>query len=100
MYVYIYIYIYIYQSTDLSNFLIPLQIKPIDKIWESQSNLRNLDNTQVELYLLRSCQNVYKVNHILRTNVPTLLLKELNRFDQGLRLSLEIICRSSVTDMA
>ena len=29
-----------------------------------------------------------------------MLLEQLRRFDQGLRRSLEIICRSSVTDMA
>ena len=52
------------------------------------------------MHLLRSCQSVCKVNHILQTVVPAMLLEQLHHFDQGLHRSLETICRSSVTDMA
>ena len=74
--------------------------KRVDKILESQSNLGNLDDPQVELHILRSCQSVCKVNHISQTVVPAMQLEQLHRFDQGFRRSLEIIYRSSVTNMA
>ena len=46
-------------------FLRPSTAKRVDKILESQSNLGDLDDPQVELHLLQSCWSVCKVNHIL-----------------------------------
>ena len=74
--------------------------KRVDKVLESQTLLSNLEDPQVELHLLRSCQSICKINHLLRTVTPALLTDQLRRFDVGLRRSLEIICRSSITDTA
>ena len=71
--------------------------KRVDKILESSANLGNLDDPQVEF--LPSCQSVCKVSHFTNV-VSAMMLEQIDRFDQGLRRSLEIICRSSVTDMA
>ena len=42
----------------------------IDKIWESQQHLQDMEDPQVELLLLRSCLSLCKLNHILRTVPP------------------------------
>ncbi|XP_062518293.1 uncharacterized protein LOC134193482 [Corticium candelabrum] len=74
--------------------------RKIDKILSCQSRLTDLEDPQVELHLLRSCLSLCKVNHLLRT-VPSEKVKfQLERFDSELRSSLEVISRSSVSDVA
>ena len=42
----------------------------VDRVSVLQERLRDLDDPQVELHLLRSCLGVCKLNHLLRTIPP------------------------------
>ena len=70
----------------------------IDKILLTQSRLCDLDDPQVELQLLRSCLGMCKLNHLLRTTPFGEADCQLQRFDTGLRHSLQLITRSSISD--
>ena len=72
----------------------------VNRILEPQSHLSDLDDPQVELHLLRSCLSICKLNHLLRTTPPDRVLVQLQRFDEGLRHSLQAILRSSVSDLS
>ena len=61
----------------------------MEKAFDAQSHLSELNNPQVELHLLRSCLSICKINHLLRTVTPGLLDVELTQFDKSLRHSLE-----------
>ena len=50
----------------------------IDKIWESQQRLQDIEDPQVELLLLRSCLSLCKLNRILRTVPPDESLANFN----------------------
>ena len=41
-----------------------------------------LDDPQAELYLLRSCHNICKINHLLRTVPCEIILNQLGKFDE------------------
>ena len=72
----------------------------IERVSVLQGRLRDLDNPQVELHLLRSCLGVCKLNHLLHTVSPDSILPQLQLFDSNLRHSLSCICNSSVSDQA
>ena len=56
----------------------------VDRVSVLQERLRDLDDPQVELHLLRSCLGVCKLNHLLRTIPPGSVDSELQRFDDVL----------------
>ncbi|XP_062512057.1 uncharacterized protein LOC134187899 [Corticium candelabrum] len=70
----------------------------IDKIWESQQRLQDIEDPQVELLLLRSCLSLCKLNHILRTVPPDKVLGQLQSFDINLRKTLESIVDCSLSE--
>ena len=72
----------------------------VDRVSVLQERLRNLDDPQVELHLLRSCLGVCKLNHLLRTIPPGSVDSELQRFDDNLRRSLSSICNASISDQS
>ena len=72
----------------------------VNRILEAQSHLSDLDDPQIELHLLRSCLSVCKLNHLLRTTPPDRVLGQLQRFDEGLRHSLQAILWSFVSDLS
>ena len=72
----------------------------VNRILEAQSHLSDLHDPHVELHLLRSCLSVCKMNHLLGTTPPDRVLVQLQRFDEGLRHSLQAILWSSVSDLS
>ena len=70
----------------------------IDKIWESQQRLQDIEDPQVELLLLRSCLSLCKLNHILRTVPSDRVLGQLQPFDINLRKTLESIVDCSLSE--
>ena len=73
----------------------------IDKVLDAQDRLPDLDNPQIPLHLLRSCLNLSKLNHLLRTVSPGSADSQLGRFDCGLlRQALGNITQVSILDAA
>ena len=72
----------------------------VDRVSVLQERLRDLDDPQVELHLLRSCLGVCKLNHLLQTIPPGSVDSELQRFDDNLRRSLSSICNASISDQS
>lgn len=70
----------------------------IDKALEMQDRILDLDNTQVEMHLLRSCLGICRVNHLLRTVPRDLILEQLYRFDESLRSCLSRVIHSTIPD--
>ena len=54
----------------------------------------------MELHLLRSCLNVCKINHLLRTVPPEIILNQLGKFDENIRSTLAGIIHSPIPDDA
>lgn len=52
----------------------------------------------MELLLLRSCLGACKINHLLRTVPPELIVDQIATFDQGLRSTLANILRCPIGD--
>ena len=71
-----------------------------NKVLQCQRHLSDLENPQVELLLLLSCLSLCKINHLIRTVPSDIIMKQLSRFDAGLRCSLESITHSSIPDLS
>ena len=72
----------------------------IERVPILQGRLWDLDNPQVELYLLHSCFGVCKLNHLLHTVSPDSILSQLWLFNSNLCHSLSCICNSCISDQA
>ena len=73
----------------------------IDKVKGLQTLILELDDPQVELHLLRSCLNVCKINHLLRTVPSEIILNQLGKFDENVRSTLAAgIIHSPIPDDA
>ena len=72
----------------------------IDKVKGLQTLILELDDPQVELHLLRSCFNVCKINHLLRTVPSEIILNKLGKFDENVRSTLAGIIHSPIPDDA
>ena len=65
-----------------------------------QSHLPDLNNSQIEFHLLRSCLGLCKINYILRTVHPNHTMSRFTAFNAGLRHSLEISIHASLPNHA
>ena len=74
--------------------------KRVDKVFDCQSYLSELENPQVKLLLLRSCLSLCKINSIIRTVLSAIIKKQLCRFDAGMRYTFKSITHSSISDTA
>ena len=74
--------------------------KRVNRILVCQDQLPDLDVPQVELHLLHSCLGLCKLNHIIRTVPMNKISEELVCFDASLCCCLEILSRSSISDIA
>ena len=74
--------------------------KKVDKVLKAQELLVDLNNPQVEIQLLRSCQSICKLNHLIRTGLSHMVSDQLSRFDLGMQRSLCYITRSSISNLA
>ena len=54
----------------------------------------------MELFLLRSCLSLCKINHLIRTVASARIQDKLSRFNLGLQQSLETILHSSLSDLS
>ena len=72
----------------------------VDGVSVLQAHLEDLEDPQVKLLLLRSCLNVCKLNHLLRTTPPGSMDSELLRFHDNLWHSLSSICNASISDQS
>lgn len=64
-----------------------------------QSTITEMNDAQAELHLLRSCAGFCRVNHLLRTVPPDLMVDQLHMFDDALRSTLSTILHSSISDL-
>ena len=69
-------------------------------VLQIQSRLPDLNNSQIEFHLLRSCLGLCKINHILRTVHPIHTMSRFTAFDVGLCHSLEILIHASLPSHA
>jgi len=64
----------------------------VEKVQVSLERIRDLQDSQMEAALLRSCLSLPKLAHLLRTCPPTVILGALEKFDE--------IMREAVADLA
>ena len=64
------------------------------------SLLPSLEDPQVELHILRSCLSFCKINHLLRTVPPDIIIPYLPSFDTSVRSTLADILHGPISDQA
>ncbi len=64
--------------------------KRVDKVLKAQELLLDLNNPQVEIQLLRSCQSICKLNHLIQRVPSHMVSDQLSRFDLGMQRSYAI----------
>ena len=70
----------------------------IDKIQQILSHVRDLEDSQMEVTLLRSCLALPKFSHVLRTCPPTLIPNALEAFDSLMRNTLSDLAGGPLPD--
>ena len=54
-----------------------------------QQVILQIDNSQCELSLIRSCAGICKINYVLRTSPTKIISNYINTYDNSLRKSRE-----------
>ena len=72
----------------------------IRKVEEALTRLRDLQDSQMEMALLRSCLALPKLAHVLRTCPPALIMNALNSFDCIMRDTLSDLAGGPLPDWA
>ena len=75
-----------------ANYRRDVALESVTKIHNSLIRLRDLQDSQMEASLLRSCLSLPKLIHLLRTCPPAIIRSALERFDE--------IMREAVSDLA
>ena len=70
----------------------------VSKVKASLGCLHDLEDSQLEVTLLRSCLSLPKVSHILRCCPPPYLIQAAEGLDSAMRETLEVITGAPVTD--
>ena len=75
-------------------------LKRVNKVQEILTRLSDLQGSQMETTLLRSCLALPKVAHVLRTCPPGFVKDALVAYDEGMRDALSDIAGSPLSDWA
>ena len=75
-------------------------LKRVNKVQEILTRLSDLQDSQMETTLLRSCLALPKVAHVLRTCPPGFVKDALVAYDEGIRDALSDIAGSPLSDWA
>ena len=62
-------------------------LKRVAKIRDTLSALKSIQDSQIQLTLVRACLSLPKISFALRTCAPHLILPALEAFDEGMRFS-------------
>ena len=73
-------------------------LRRVSKIKASLDSLHDLEDSQIETSLLRSCLALPKVSYVLRACPPTHLLHAAEELDYSMRKTLEAIIGAPLTD--
>ena len=73
-------------------------LKRVNKIEETLSRVSDLQDSQMETTLLRSCLALPKVAYVLRTCPPALIMKALGSFDSVMRDTLSDLAGGPLPD--
>lgn len=71
--------------------------KKIEKISGTINKLKNLNNLQMFLILLRFCTGLPKFIYILRSIKPEIIIEQINKFDEMINLNLEFILNHPIS---
>ena len=72
----------------------------VDCVFVLQGHLQDLEDPQVALNLLRSCQGVCKLNYLLQTIPLAVWTVELLQLNDSIRRSLSLICNFSISNQS
>ena len=75
-------------------------LKRVNKIEETLSRVSDLQDSQMETTLLRSCLALPKVAYVLRTCPPALIMKALGSFDSVMRDALSDLAGGPLPDLS
>ena len=73
-------------------------LQRVEKIWETLASLRDLQDSQMETTLLRSCLALPKIAFALRTCPPNHIQQALVAFDETMRDALSDLAGSPLSD--
>ena len=74
-----------------SSFCTSVVLKRVEKIRDTLSALKSLQDSQIQFTLLRACLALPKISFALRTCAPHLILPALAAFYEGMREALRVV---------
>ena len=81
-----------------SSFCTSVVLKRVAKIHDSLSALKSVQDSQIQLTLVRACLSLPKISFALCTCAPHLMLPTLEAFDEGMREALSDIVGAPVSE--